>query len=183
MVCPYCKKSTQQPNLLLQYITVYTPNSVHLNQITPSTPTTISWPHSFEILCSSSYGRIYQAVPVWTWGPFRARQGPSFHTTLKPRAQRRLCPPLFVHSFWPRPVRTRPDRIGCRAREEVWGGVTIKETAGMLWWYRRPLWQVLPTSLTHIVHWSALQYIIAFTYQGEKEIKKQGCPLTKVMFH
>jgi hypothetical protein len=26
----------------MQYITVYTPNSVHLNQITPSTPTTVS---------------------------------------------------------------------------------------------------------------------------------------------
>ena len=42
MVRPYRKNSTQRPNLLLQYITVYTPNSVHSNQITPSTPTTVS---------------------------------------------------------------------------------------------------------------------------------------------
>ena len=29
-------------NLLMQYITAYTPNSVHLNQITPCTATTVS---------------------------------------------------------------------------------------------------------------------------------------------
>ena len=32
----------QWPDLLMQYITVYTPNSVHVNQITPSTLTTVS---------------------------------------------------------------------------------------------------------------------------------------------
>ena len=42
---PYLKNLTpwlQWPNLLIQCITVYTPNSVQLNQITPSTPTTVS---------------------------------------------------------------------------------------------------------------------------------------------
>ena len=34
-----------------------------------------------------------------------------------------------------------------------------------------------------IVHSSALQYTIAFTYQGEKEIKRQRPLLTKVIFH
>ena len=40
----------------------------------------------------------------------------------------------------------------------------------------------LPTSLTHIVHSSALQYTIAFTYQGERGIKRQRRLLTKVTF-
>ena len=42
---PYSEKLyswLQWPNLLMQYITVYTPSSLHLNQITPSTTTTVS---------------------------------------------------------------------------------------------------------------------------------------------
>ena len=40
----------------------------------------------------------------------------------------------------------------------------------------------LPMSLTHIVHSSVLQYTIVFTYQGEKEIKRQRHLLTRVIF-
>jgi hypothetical protein len=56
-------------------------------------------------------------------------EGACLHTTLKPSTQRRLCPPLFVRSFWARPVR---DRVGCRVGEEVRGGLAIGEAAGTL---------------------------------------------------
>ena len=44
------------------------------------------------------------------------------------------------------------------------------------------LQQVLSTLLI-IVHSSALQYTITFTYQGEKEIKRQRPLSTRVIFH
>ena len=98
------------------------------------------WLHSLEIFCPSSYCGVYQAVPVWNWRPFAARQGTSLHTALKPSTQRRLCPPLFVRSFWARPVWTRSNCVGCRVGEEDRGGLTLRDTAGTLWWYRSPLW-------------------------------------------
>ena len=89
------------------------------------------WLHSVEIFCPSSYCGIYQAVPVQNRGPFGARQGASFHITLKPSTQRRLCPPLSVRSFWARPVRTRSDRVGCRVGEED-RGLAVGESSGTL---------------------------------------------------
>jgi hypothetical protein len=39
---PSPSTAASMPNLFVQYTTVYTLNSVHLNQITPSTTTTVS---------------------------------------------------------------------------------------------------------------------------------------------
>jgi len=106
------------------------------------------WPHSIKIYCPSSYRGVYQVVPVQAWGPFGARQGPCLYIGLKPSTQRRLCLPLFVRSFWARPVWTRSDHVGCWVGEEDQGGLAIREAARMPWWYRYPLQQVLSASPT-----------------------------------
>ena len=97
------------------------------------------WSHSIKINCSSPYGGIYKAVLVQTWGPLGTRQGTCLHTALKPSTQRRLCPPIFICSFWPRPFWTRSNCVGCRVGEEDRGGHRVGQAAGTLWWYRHPL--------------------------------------------
>ena len=86
-------------------------------------------PHAIKSFCASSYRGVYQTGPVQTRGSFRARQGACLHTALKTRTQRRLCPLLFVRSFWARPVRTRSDRVGRRVGEEDRGGAAIGDAA------------------------------------------------------
>ena len=107
------------------------------------------WSHSNKVFCPSSYGGIYQAVPLQSWGPLQARQGTYFHTALKPSTQRGLCPPHSFCSFWAQPVWRRSDRTSCRVREEDQGQFTVGQAPRTVWWYWYPLRYVLATSPTY----------------------------------
>ena len=109
---PKTRLLASRSNLLIQYITVYTPSLVHLNQIAPSTTTTVPL---VAIFCPphnvASIQRTLRTLEDLS-KPDKALIVAPFSSPA-PKEDSARC------SFWARPVRTRSDRIGCRVGVEV----------------------------------------------------------------
>ena len=156
----------------MQYITVYIPNSVHLNQITPSTPTTVSsavFPRNLLpllVLCNLSSGPSANLRTSRT----PTRRFSSHHSQAqhpKKTLSASLCP-LFLGQACPKTIRSR--WLSSRRR----GQRTSHSRSSC----RNAL--VIPIPITASIidvpypngALIALQYTIVFTYQREKVMKR-----------
>jgi hypothetical protein len=153
----------------MQYITVYTPNSVHSNQTTPSTPMTVSLVAFRRNLLPLLIRWRLSSGHCANLRNFRSPDKALVFTPLSSPAPKEDSTRFSLYAP-SGPGLSEQDPIALvveseKRTEEVSQSEKLPERSDDT---RYPLRQVLSTSPTQIVHSSALQCTIAFTYQGKR---------------